>query len=115
MTPDVSELDAWMRKAFPVRAGNVEMVFVASALAEDRFGAGASFEMRADRRNAFAQASAEDGMRRIGRRFLETRQAVMFRRGASPQVAVLGEDEPHPVAVLVPGAELRQRLFEHAA
>jgi hypothetical protein len=39
MIPETTELDGWMREVFPVRAGNVEMVYVAESakLAEDRF------------------------------------------------------------------------------
>src|SRR3990170_1559079 len=69
-------------------------------------------QMLKHRRRTLPQAPAEHGMRRIGARFLEPRQAIIFGRAATPKVTMLWEDEPHPVAALLAGAELGQGLFK---
>ena len=71
--------------------------------------------MRQDGPARFAQPLAEQGMSGVGLRFRYPAQAVEFGGGAAAQIAMLWEDEPHPVALLVAGAELRQRLFEDTA
>ena len=51
----------------------------------------------------------------IGAGFVEAAQPIEFGGVASPEIAMLGKDEPHPMALLSPGGEFRQRLLEHAA
>jgi len=71
--------------------------------------------MRKDSPAAAYQALTQDGMVGVGARLFDASQTIKFGSLASPQVTVLREDEPHPVAALSASFQLRESLFEQAA
>ena len=80
-------------------------------IAEDRLD-GAAFDAVHQLRTR-AQPLTEERMRQVGARLSERFDGIALRHGARPKAAQLREDEPHPVALLVPGGELGAYLAEH--
>ena len=58
--------------------------------------------------DALAQPHPQHRVAPVRRRLGEARETELVRHLASSQAAQLWEDEPHPVAALAPGGELRQ-------
>ena len=75
----------------------------------------AGIEVGSDRGETGPQARAEQGVGEVGGGFVGAGQAVIFGGGAFAEVAVLGEDEPHPVAALLPRLQFGERGFVDAA
>ena len=67
-----------------------------------------------DKFRAFPQADAEQAMRQVGLRLLESGNSIFFRRRAESEPAQLWKYEPHPVGPLGPRGQLLRHLLVDA-